>query len=97
VLNRESLLKQLLRYKEEHARQYGIEQIGLFGSYARDTASESSDVDVFVSLRHASVFLLSRIRIELEEMLGVPVDLVQLRERMNPSLRRHIEQEAIRA
>jgi len=97
MLSQDALLKQLLRYKEDHAAQYGIEQIGLFGSYARNAATDLSDADVFVSLRHASLFLLSRIRIELEEILGIPVDLVQLRERMNPTLKRHIEQEAIRA
>jgi predicted nucleotidyltransferase len=97
MLSRDLLINQLMHYKEEHAAQYGIEQIGLFGSYARGEASDLSDADVFVSLRHASVFLLSRIRIELEEILEIPVDLVQLRERMNPTLKRHIEQEAIRA
>ncbi len=97
MLNRNMLIRQLSHYKKMHADQYGIEQIGLFGSYARSEASDLSDVDVFVSLRHASLFLLSRIRIELEEMLGVPVDLVQLRDRMNPTLKRHIEEDAIRA
>jgi predicted nucleotidyltransferase len=56
-----------------------------------------SDVDVFVRLKHANLFLLSRIRIEIEELLGVHTDIVQLRDKMNRYLKKHIEQEAISA
>jgi predicted nucleotidyltransferase len=97
MLSRNEILDALSRYRREHAQQYGIEQIGIFGSYARGQATEASDVDVYVRLRHASLFLLSRIRIELEELLGVPTDVVQLRERMNSFLKQRIEHEAIHA
>ena len=97
MLSRDEILDVLSQYRREHVQQYGIEQIGIFGSYARGQATEASDVDVYVRLRHASLFLLSRIRIELEELLGVPTDVVQVRERMNAFLKRRIEHEAIRA
>ena len=84
-------------YKEKNANQYGIEEIGIFGSYARGEAQEDSDVDVFLKLKHSNLFLLSRIRIELEELLGKHTDVVQLRDRMNQALKKHIENEAISA
>ena len=96
MLNKEQILSALRNYKEEH-KQYGIEDIGLFGSYARGQAKAQSDVDVFVKLKHSNLFLLSRIRIELEEILGVHTDVVQLRERMNRYLKKHIEEESISA
>ena len=96
MLTQEAILSMLARYRENHP-QYGIESIGIFGSYARGGAAEASDIDVYVSLEHSSLFLLSRMRIELEELLGVPTDIVQLRDRMNPALKRHIEEDAIRA
>ena len=95
--NQNHILSAIKAYKKKHAQEYGIEEIGIFGSYARNEATQSSDVDVFVKLKHANLFLLSRIRIELEELLGVQTDVVQLRDRMNLSLKRHIEQEAISA
>lgn len=97
MLTQDKILATLHEYKEEHKEQYGIEEIGIFGSYAREKATEQSDVDVFISLKHSNLFLLSRIRIELEELLGVPTDIVQLRERMNSYLKKQIEQEAISA
>jgi len=97
VLTKEKILATLHEYKERYKEQYGIEQIGIFGSYAKDKATEQSDVDVFIALKHSNLFLLSRIRIEIEELLGVPTDIVQLRKRMNSYLKKQIEQEAISA
>lgn len=97
MLNKEQILSSLKSYKETHAHEYGIEEIGLFGSYAKGGAKEESDVDVFIKLRHSNLFLLSKIRIELEEMLGKHTDLVQLRDKMNHYLKKHIEKEAISA
>jgi len=97
MLTKEQILSSLKMYQERHAKEYGIEEIGLFGSYARGGATENSDVDVFVKLKHSNLFLLSKIRIELEEIFNKHTDLVQLRDRMNGYLKKHIEQEAISA
>ena len=97
MLNQDQILSALRGYKEKHAQPYGIVEIGLFGSYARNQADKESDVDVFVKLKHSNLFLLSRIRIELEELFGIHTDLVQVRDKMNTYLKKHIEQEAISA
>ncbi len=97
MLQQNKILSTLKEYKKKYAKQYGIEEIGLFGSYARGEAKEESDVDVFLKLKHSNLFLLSRIRIELEDILGKHTDVVQLRERMNQALKKHIEEEAISA
>ena len=94
---RNQILLSLQNYKNKYQDKYGIEEIGLFGSYAKNTANENSDVDVFVKLKHSNLFLLSRMRIELEELFGVHTDIVQLRDKMNSYLKKHIEEEAIRA
>ena len=91
------ILSSLLKYKNKYKDQYGIEDIGIFGSYARNTANENSDIDVYVKLKHSNLFLLSRIRIELEELFGIHTDIVQLRDKMNLYLKKHIEEEAISA
>ena len=91
------ILSTLREYKKKYAKQYGIEDIGIFGSYARGEAKEESDVDVFLKLKHSNLFLLSRIRIEIEDLLGIHTDVVQVRDRMNSYLKKHIEEEAISA
>jgi len=95
MLDQNQILSSLKKYKEKHFNEYGIAEIGIFGSYARDEAKEESDVDVFVRLKHSNLFLLSRIRIELEELLGVHTDVVQLRDKMNRYLKNHIEEAII--
>ncbi len=91
------ILSSLHHYNKKFKEQYGIEELGIFGSYARNTANEKSDIDVFIQLKHSNLFLLSKIRIELEELLGLHTDLVQIRDTMNPYLKKHIENEAISA
>ncbi len=91
------ILSSLQKYKNKYKEQYGIEDIGIFGSYARNTAHENSDIDVYIKLKHSNLFLLSRIRIELEELFGIHTDLVQIRDKMNLTLKKHIEEEAISA
>ena len=97
MLNQKDILYTIKQYKEKYAQEYGIEEIGIFGSYAKNSATPNSDVDIYVKLKKANLFLLSKILIELEELLGIQTDIVQLRDRMNLSLKKHIEQEAISA
>ncbi len=97
MLNKKDILLTLKDYKKRYAKKYLIEEIGIFGSYARGEATPKSDIDVYIKLKKSNLFTLSRIRIELEEILGIPTDLVQLREKMNPSLKKYINKEAISA
>lgn len=88
----------LLRERQGSWRQrYQLQRIGLFGSTARNQATASSDVDVWVELDPLTPYATVHLKQELEELLQRPVDLVRLRERMNPALRRAILQEGISA
>ena len=77
--------------------RFHLQEIGLFGSVARDQASEASDVDVWVTLDPLTPYALVHLKAELEALLDRPVDLVRLRERMNPALRQRITAEGVRA
>jgi uncharacterized protein len=51
--------------------------VRVFGSVVRGDAREDSDIDLLVDLKpHASLFDLGGLNYELEEMLGVRVDVV---------------------
>ena len=59
------------------AKRHGIESVRLFGSYAKGTANESSDVDLLIEKgRLKSLFQLSAFRLDVEDALRLPVDLV---------------------
>jgi uncharacterized protein len=58
-------------------KRYGVKFAGVFGSYARNEAQTTSDLDILVSLSAPiGVFALARLRRELEEVTGKTVDLV---------------------
>jgi predicted nucleotidyltransferase len=47
-----SEVKERLMQQAEQPWAFGVERIGLFGSFARDEAGLQSDVDLFVDDRH---------------------------------------------
>ena len=71
---------------------HGGRNVRVFGSVARGQARPGSDVDLLVDLdRGTSLFGLSAMEIELEQLLGCPVDVVTSgHDRMA-----HIHEEAI--
>ena len=59
------------------AEQYGISKVFLFGSYAKGTANENSDIDLLIEKgKPMSLLKLSGMRQECEEALKLSVDLV---------------------
>ena len=94
-MNRDEILRILREFKRDYAAQYGILELGVFGSVARGTAGEQSDVDVCVKTQTPDLVLLVHIREELEERIGKHVDIVRLREQMNPFLKSRIEKEGV--
>jgi uncharacterized protein len=94
-MTREEIVTRLVAHQEE-LRALGVKSLALFGSVARDAASESSDVDVMVELnRPMGLFGLSDLKHMIEQMLGVEnVDLMT-RQGIHPALKEVILREAI--
>ena len=55
--------------KEKYRPKYGIEKIGLFGSYARDEATEKSDIDIVIEIKPKSLVKRMELKRELEKRL----------------------------
>ena len=94
-MNRAIVLQQLEEYKKNNADKYGILALGIFGSFARNQAVESSDVDIVIKMKTPDPFIVVHIKEELEGQLHMPVDIVRIRENMNRSLKGRIESEAV--
>lgn len=45
------IIKQRIRKNKEKLNIFGIDLIGLFGSYARGEQKEDSDIDIFISFK----------------------------------------------
>ena len=88
-------LQLLAGYMQTHASIYHIERIGIFGSVARGEQTEHGDIDICYEGEAPTLFTLARIKYELEALLGCPVDLVRVRERMDEVLKQTIQKEAI--
>lgn len=56
--------------------EYGVARIGVFGSYARGTATETSDVDLVVEFARPIGFKFMELADYLERLLGKRVDLL---------------------
>ena len=74
-------IKLLIKEHGSEIRQmFKAEVIGIFGSYARGEEKAGSDVDVLVNFDDgATLFDLVGLGDYLEEMLGIPVDVVSMR------------------
>ena len=96
-MKRNEIIEILREYKKEFAEQYSILDIGVFGSVARDEASEESDVDVVVRILRPDLFMLVGIKNDLEERLHTPVAIVTYWKSMNQFLKKRIDREALYA
>jgi predicted nucleotidyltransferase len=77
------------------AAEHGARNVRVFGSVARGTASEASDLDLLVAMDAGRSLLdLVALNQDLEDALGRPVDVVS-EGGLSPYLRERILAEAI--
>jgi predicted nucleotidyltransferase len=76
MLTREKITDILLEKSPYLATEYGIKRIGLFGSYAKGTPTESSDIDIVVEFEHPIGLRFIEFTEYLEDLLGKRVDVL---------------------
>lgn len=74
--NLDEIRKILAEHKEEIKERYGVVITGIFGSYARGEQKQHSDVDLLVELERPIGLRFFELWDELEELLGMKVDLL---------------------
>ena len=88
------ILKKLCEIKPNLSEKYGVTDLSIFGSIARNEATITSDIDIVVNMP-PDLFMMVHLKNELQEILQIPIDLVRYRQNLNPFLKARIDQEAI--
>ena len=78
TMNKNKIM-QILQEQHSYLRsEFGVEKIGLFGSYSRDSAHDDSDIDLMIEFARPIGFRFMELAEYLEELLGAPVDILTL-------------------
>lgn len=76
--------------------EYGVSEIGIFGSFVRGEESPESDLDILVDFeKPIGLLRFVDLKLNLSELLGVKVDLV-MKSALKPRIGKRILQEVIR-
>jgi len=91
---RENILDRLRNIKPALQREFPLRRMALFGSWARNEQTATSDVDILVEVDPSIGLRFVALAERLESVLGQHVDLVSSRA-VKPSLLRQIQAELI--
>lgn len=88
------ILDFLSDHKTLMQERFGIQTIGLFGSYAKNQANENSDIDIAITSTKKDFFIRDDLREYLQESLKTPVDVGYL-DSFREFYRKKVEKEII--
>ena len=76
-MGKSEIIKIIKSNKPEIESRYGVQRLGLFGSFVKERQRKKSDVDILVTFnRDIDLFEFLDLREFLEKKLGTKVDLV---------------------
>lgn len=93
----EDIKKILKQSKKGLKKEYGVVEIGIFGSYMRSEQNKDSDLDILVELEpDPKIDLIKFIELEdyMSELLDIKVDLV-MKSVLKPGIGRQILKETV--
>ena len=94
-MNRDEALKLLRAHKPVLGERFGVTELALFGSFARDQATDRSDVDVLVEFDNPPDWKAYFGAVAyLEDLLGRPVDVATLSD-VRKEIRPYVERDAV--
>jgi predicted nucleotidyltransferase len=78
-------------------KEFGVINIGLFGSYAKGDQKVDSDIDLLVELKEPRFEWLAGLQIYLETKFGKKIELVRKGKNVNQRLIQKVERDVIYA
>ena len=92
-MNKSEMIGLLQTHKQTLAERFGVTSLALFGSFARDEATDDSDLDILVTFYGpATSRSYFGVQFYIEDLTGQTVDLVTdkaLRPELRPSVERN--------
>ncbi len=87
-------IEKIIRDNKRELREgYGLEELGIFGSYARGEQNQESDIDILVKVRRPMGFgKFIRLEERISRLLGIRADLVT-EEALKPHIGRRMSEE----
>ena len=94
-MTRAEVLERLRAHRPTLAERFGVVELAVFGSFARDEASDDSDVDILVRFDTPPNWrTYFGAQFYIEDLLQRPVDLAT-REDVRTEIRPQVEREAV--
>lgn len=76
MLTKSEILYKLAALKPMLSKEYAVKEIGLFGSYANDSYTEDSDIDILIELEKPIGWKFFGLELYLESVFNKKIDLV---------------------
>lgn len=94
-MNKQYILDTLKNDMPHLQEAFGVEEIALFGSYAKDIQTPSSDIDFLVTLKKTSYNLFMGLFLYLEKKFNHKVDLVRKGSHLSQQFLNYISKDLI--
>jgi hypothetical protein len=92
---KQDILNYLKSNQDYYHKQFGVQFIGVFGSFARDEANENSDIDILYKIekgKKLSMFRYLKLIKQLEDFFHKKIDLVR-DETLKPQVKNYIHKD----
>ena len=96
-LTRNTIISLLKTEKPYLSKEFGVVNIGLFGSFARGHSDMNSDIDLIVELKEPKFDYLAGLQIYLEKKLSRKIEIVRKGNRINSRFVQRVEKDTIYA
>ena len=94
-MHKKDILNYLKSNQNYYYNQFGIQFIGLFGSFSRDEANSNSDIDILYKIdkdKKLSIFKYLKLTKQLEDFFNKKIDLVRY-EMLKPQIKEYIQKD----
>lgn len=95
LMNKLQIIASIKAEKPYLQKHFGVEEIVLFGSYARGEEQPDSDVDILVSVKNPSYSLLMGLYAYLEKILNAKIDITRKGPHVSKRFLKHINKDLI--
>jgi len=94
-VTKDEILDILKEHKSYIEKEFEVDKIGLFGSYAKEKQTQNSDIDIYVEFRHKTFDNLAGLWNYLEALYHKKVDLFHKHKNNNKVIISNIQKDVI--